>query len=85
MYENNVLNRIMECIEISDDVFKNKEKQLTALNTFILLMDKLDVDNFMYEYDFSEEEYNKYFKDIVKTYNKGLQKTIEQEFKDKEQ
>ena len=80
MYENETINGIIECIDNYDDAFMNRGNQLTVLGTFLLLVDKFELDKAL-DCDFTEKEYDKYFKDTTKKYNKPIHKIIKKEFK----
>lgn len=81
MYKSETLNEIIECIENYEEAFMDRGGQLTVLGTFLLLVDKFNLDDFMSEYDFTPKEYAKYFQKTTKKHNKSLHKIIKKEFK----
>ena len=84
MYESNMLNMIVECVEESEERFMNEWDYISTLQTLKMLIDKFSLDEIMEEYHFSRDEYNKYFKSFTKQYDIQLHKKIKKEFKNKE-
>jgi len=58
---NYFLKNILEAIEKSSDIYENNAFKVVAMATLELMWDKLEVDNFYHSYDFTEEDYLKYF------------------------
>ena len=83
-YRSDILNMIVECVEESEERFMSEWDYTSTLQTLLLLIDKFSIDKLLEEYQFSEYEYKKYFKDYTKQYDIDLHKTIKQEFKNKE-
>jgi len=84
MYESNMLNMIVKCVEESEERFMSDWDYISTLQTLKMLIDKFSLDEIMGEYHFSQDEYNKYFKSFTKQYDIQLHKKIKKEFKNKE-
>lgn len=78
-----MLQRIVECVEEGEELFMNDWDYITTLQSLHLLIEKFNLDEFMEEYTFTKEEYEKYFKDITKSYDMSLHKEIKRRFKKK--
>jgi len=83
-----MLQRIVECVEegeelFMEELFMNDWDHITTLQSLHLLIEKFNLDEFMEEYTFTKEEYQKYFKDVTKSYDMSLHKKIKNEFKEK--
>jgi len=84
MYRSNILNMVVKCVEESEWKFRSEWDHITTLQTLLMIIDKYSLDNFMDEYHFSKDEYNKYLKSYTKEYNISLHKKIKQSFKNME-
>ena len=58
---NYFLKNILDSIEQSSDIYENNAYKVVAMGTLELMWDKLEVDDFYKSYDFTEEDYLKYF------------------------
>ena len=83
MYRSNMLNSLVECVGESEERFIDDWDYITTYQTLLMLIEKFNLDDFMEDYHFSEDEYNKYFKKITKVYNRELHKEIKKSFKNK--
>lgn len=83
-YESETLNVIIECIDNYEIAFFDRGNQLTALGTFLFIIDEFDLDGFMSEHEITKLEYERYFKATTKKHNKHLHKLMKKEFKNKE-
>jgi len=83
MYRSKMLNNICECVEESEERFMSDWDHITTLQTLHFLIEKFGLDDFMKCYEFTEEEYKKYFKSITKSYCIHLHRDIKKEFEEK--
>ena len=71
---NYCLKNILEAIETSSGIYENNAFKVVAMSSLELMWDKLEVDNFYHSYDFTEEDYLKYF--LKRTKEKNIDKYI---------
>jgi len=83
MYKNNMISRIVECVEEGEEFFMSEWDYITTLQSLHLLIEKFNLDEFMSEYSFTIDEYQKYFKEITKGYDMSLHKEVKRRFKEK--
>ena len=84
MNRSNILNMVVKCVEESEWKFRSEWDHITTLQTLLMIVDKFNLDEFMSEYHFTKDEYNKYFKSFTKQYNISIHKEIKQSFKNME-
>ncbi|MCX6076454.1 MAG: hypothetical protein NTW78_06145 [Campylobacterales bacterium] len=74
-YKNN--SRVIDTILLSildSDLYLGDYERLMAIQTLQYVVDKFDLNYFFDSYNVDKDEYNKYFKDVVKTYYKEKHK-----------
>ena len=59
---------------LDSDLYLGNYERFMAIQTLQYVVDKFDLNYFLNTYDVDKEAYDKYFKDIVKTYDKANHK-----------
>ena len=68
-----VIDNILLSI-LDSDIYLGDYERLMAIQTLQYVVDKFDLNYFLMSYDVDEEAYNRYFKEIVKKYDKPKHK-----------
>ena len=74
---NNRNSKVIDNILLSildSDIYLGDYERFMAIQTLQYLVDKFDLNYFLMSYDVDEEAYNRYFKEIVKKYDKPKHK-----------
>ena len=81
MYNTDVLNNIIRSIESSSHLYTGYIDYITTIQSFRLIIEKFNLEEFIDTYNITEEEYAKFFEEIMKKHNKRLHKIVQDEFK----